>query len=302
MLDQRGRALVTAHLCGREFVLAALLLVFLLAPSSVCGQETAFGPLRGPSLWDDFRYLGNSVWEDAKAIALAPLEIGKVREVTTEQLLIGALVVGSVGGMIGLDGKIRDAAKGINDSSALTLQRAGFGLVGGGLLALYGTGWWTDEEQKRHAALTGLESTVVAFGIAELMKVTFGRERPDSGKGPLAWFQGGQSFISGDTTPAFALAEAVAAGFDHRSPLPPISLPQRSEWAAWDGINIGPRTFWRLDSWGAGRPCCLTTCTDTVSKRLRCSVFRPCWRRASSASASMSSTRSRRAMFFNRRS
>src|SRR5262249_38968307 len=149
VLDQRGRALATVHLSGREFVVAALLLVFLLAPSSVCGQETAFGPLRGPSLWDDFRYLGQTVWEDAKTIALAPLEIGKVREVTSEQLLIAALVFGSVGGMIGLDSKIRDAAKGIDDSSALTLQRAGFGLVGGGLVALYGTGWWTDDEQKR---------------------------------------------------------------------------------------------------------------------------------------------------------
>ena len=95
MLDQRGRAL-------------ALLLVSLLAPSSVCGQETALGPLRGPSLSDDFRYLAQTAWEDAKAIALAPLEIGKVREVTTEQLLIAALAVGSVGGMIGLDGKIRE--------------------------------------------------------------------------------------------------------------------------------------------------------------------------------------------------
>jgi membrane-associated phospholipid phosphatase len=216
VLDQHGWALVTAHLCGREFALAALLLVFLLAPSSVCGQETAFGPLRGPSLWDDLRYLGNTVWEDGKTIALAPLEIGKVREVTTEQLLLTALVVGSVGGMIGLDSKIRDAAKGIDDRSALTLQRVGFGLVGSGLVALYGTGWWTDDEQKRHAALTGLESTGVAYGVAQLMKVTFGRERPDSGKGPLAWFQGGQSFISADATPAFALAEAVAAGFDHR--------------------------------------------------------------------------------------
>jgi membrane-associated phospholipid phosphatase len=214
--DQRGRALATVHLAGREFVVAALLLVFLLAPSSACGQETAFGPLRGPSLWDDFRYLGYTIWEDAKEIALAPLEIGKVREVTSEQLLIAALVVGSVGGMIGLDGKIRDAAKGINDSSALTLERAGFGLLAGGLVALYGTRWWTDDEQKRHAALTGLESSVVAWGVAELMKVTFGRERPDSGKGPLAWFQGGQSFISADATPAFAVAEAVAAGFDHR--------------------------------------------------------------------------------------
>jgi len=48
------------------------------------------------------------------------------------------------------------------------------------------------------------------------MKVAFGRERPDANRGPYAWFQGGRSFVSADTTPAFALAEAVAAGFDHR--------------------------------------------------------------------------------------
>ena len=221
-----------------------LLSVLLLAPSSVCGQETAFGELRGPSLWDDLSYLGHTTWEDAKAIALAPLEIGKVREVTAEQLLLAALAVGTVGGMIGLDGKIRDAAKGIDDSSALTLQHAGFGMLGGALVALYGTGWWTDDEQKRHAALTGLESTGVSWAVANLMKVTFGRERPDSGKGPYAWFQGGRSFISGDATPAFALAEAVAAGFDHRWE---VTLPAYAAAAAVGVGRMGRDRHWASD-------------------------------------------------------
>ena len=204
-------ALVTERLRGRGLSLSALLLVLpLFFPPSVCGQEI------GAALWGDLNYLGLTLWDDAKTIALAPLEIGKVREVTPEQLLIAALAVGSVGGMIALDSRIRERAKGIDDGAALALEKAGFGLLGGGLAALYGAGLWTDDEQKRHAALTGLESTGVAWGVAGLMKVAFGRERPDSGKGPVAWFQGGRSFVSADTTPAFALAEGVAAGFDHR--------------------------------------------------------------------------------------
>lgn len=193
-----------------HFRFAAALLLVLLAPPAACGQGL------GANLKSDLSYLGYTFWEDAKTIARAPLEIGKVREATGEQLLVGALVVGSIGGMIALDWTIRERAKDIDDGSALSLQHAGLGLAAGGLTALYGAGLWTDNVRWRHAALTGLESTLVAWGFAHLAKVTFGRERPDAREGPDAWFQGGQSFPSGDTTPAFAMAEAVAAAFDHR--------------------------------------------------------------------------------------
>jgi membrane-associated phospholipid phosphatase len=200
------------HLTPRSWVLTltVIYLALLLFPPRASGQEL------GATVWGDLRYLGLTLWEDAKTIARAPLEIGRVRDVTPEELLIATLAVGSVGGMIALDSRIRERAKGIDDGAALALQRAGMGLAVGGLAGLYGAGLWMDDEQKRHAALTGVESTAVAWGIANLMKVAFGRERPDSGKGPVAWFQGGRSFVSADTTPAFALAEAVAAGFDHR--------------------------------------------------------------------------------------
>jgi membrane-associated phospholipid phosphatase len=194
----------------RTLLLVAVHLVLLLSPPRAGGEEL------GATLRDDLGYLGYTVWEDGKTIARAPLEIGRITDVTPEQLLIGALAVGSVGGMIALDRTIRERAKNIDDGSALALQYAGFSLVSGGLIALYGAGLSTDNEQMRHAALSGLESTVVAWGVAQLMKVGFGRERPDANKGPYAWFQGGRSFVSADTAPAFALAEAVAAGFDHR--------------------------------------------------------------------------------------
>src|SRR5262245_31522590 len=87
-------SLVTERLRGRGLSLSALLLVLpLFFPPSVCGQEI------GAALWGDLHYLVLTLWGDAKRIAFAPLDIGKVREVTLEQLLIAAVAVGSVGVM-----------------------------------------------------------------------------------------------------------------------------------------------------------------------------------------------------------
>jgi len=221
---------------------AAVIVLLALFPLSFASP--VFGQELGAMLLGDLKYFGQTAWDDTKTIALAPLEIGKVREVTPEQLLIAGLVVATVGGMIGLDGKIRNEVKGIDDNAALTLQNAGFGLLGGGLITLYGAGVWMDDEQKRHAALTGVESTAVAYGIANLFKVAFGRKRPDSGKGPLAWFQGGKSFVSADATPAFSLAEAVAAGFDHRWE---VTLPVYVAAAAVGVGRMGRDRHWASD-------------------------------------------------------
>jgi hypothetical protein len=111
-----------------------IVLLLLLSPPGVCGQEL------GATLKGDLSYLGFTLWDDAKTIARAPLEIGKLSEVTPEQLLITALVLGSVGGMIALDRTIRDRAKGIDDGSALTLEYAGFGLLAGGMPFSMGPG------------------------------------------------------------------------------------------------------------------------------------------------------------------
>jgi hypothetical protein len=189
---------------------AVLLSLVLSAPHVARGQGV------GAALKDDLSYLGFTFWEDAKAIARAPLQIGKVRDITTEQVLIGVGVVGSVGAMMFLDDPIRGGAKDIDDGSSLTIQRVGLGVLAGGVATLYGAGLWSENEQWRRAALTGAQSTLVSWVLANVAKVSFGRERPDAGEGPEAWFQGGRSFASADTTPAFAMAEAVAAAFDHR--------------------------------------------------------------------------------------
>jgi PAP2 superfamily len=193
----------------RVFAIAAGLVAFLLRAPCASSQQV------GATLTGDLGYLADTAWEDAKTLARAPLGIGKIREVTPEAVLVGALVVGSIGGMIALDDDIRERAKDIDDASALTLQQTGLGLLAGGLTALYGAGLWKENEEWRHRALAGVESTLVAWAFANLAKVVFGRERPDAQEGHEAWFQDGRSFVSGDTTPAFAMAEAVSAAFDH---------------------------------------------------------------------------------------
>jgi hypothetical protein len=129
--------------------------------------------------------------------------------------LCGIAVLGSIGGMIALDDDIRKEARHIDDRAASDLQNTSLAVSYASLATLYGAGLMTDDEHWRHGALTGAESVLVSFGLAKLAKVSFGRERPDAGKGAKAWFAGGRSFVSDVTTPAFAAAEAVSEAFDH---------------------------------------------------------------------------------------
>lgn len=207
----------TAHErpCADRLLYLIVLLVSLFLPSYSCGADLEGGQQAGASIKGELTYLGRTVWADAKSIARAPLEVGRVREITLRQALIGALVVGSIGGMIALDDDIRKGAKDMDRSAAAALQDTGTALSWAGLAALYGAGWWKDEPQWRHEAFTGAESVLVSFGLVKLTKVTFGRQRPDSGKGAKDWFSGGTSFISDAATPPFAMAEAVSESFDH---------------------------------------------------------------------------------------
>lgn len=228
------------RLSSPGFRLTTFLLLLLLAPAAAYGQDRT-------STWkSDLDYLRYTLWEDAKTVARPPLEISKVREVTPEQVLIGSLVVSSIGGKIALDSRIREGARDIDDSSVLTLQHIGVGVLAGSLVSLYGAGLWMDNEQWQHAALTGVESTLVSWGVANLAKLTFGRERPDAGKGPEAWFRGGDSFVSGDATPAFAMAEAVAAATSEQNGTRlTVSM-------TFDGLDDGWRFLMGIPSKSAG--------------------------------------------------
>jgi len=192
-----------------------VMLILLFLPSYAYGTDLGNGQKTGSVIREDLAYLKRTVWTDARSVAAAPLEIGRVRGISLRHVLIGAIVAGSIGGLIALDKDIRDGVRGIDNDDADILQNVAGGLSLASLGVLYGAGLWNDEEQWRRRALTGVESLLVSFGLATLAKVSFGRMRPDAGKGEDAWFEGGRSFVSDVTTYSFASAEAVSATFNH---------------------------------------------------------------------------------------
>jgi hypothetical protein len=91
-------------------------------------------------------YAGRTAVGDAKDIVTSPLHIGEIRNVTTAQLLIGALVVVSIGGMIPLDQTIRVRAKDIGVHNGQLLETTGSTVSLSSMGVLYLAGLATDNE------------------------------------------------------------------------------------------------------------------------------------------------------------
>jgi membrane-associated phospholipid phosphatase len=82
--------------------------------------------------------------------------------------------------------------------------------------ALYAYGFALDDVRARQYALTGFLSTGVSGLLTSALKVSFGRDRPHQDHGNWKWFNGGSSFVSAATTPAFALAADISEYADNR--------------------------------------------------------------------------------------
>ncbi len=96
------------------------------------------------------------------------------------------------------------------------LNYVGLGTTVGGLGLVYGWGALSRNEEARHVALTGVEGVGLASLLGVGAKFAFGRNRPSDGGGPRAFFKGGDSFPSTQSTLAFAAATALSEGFDNR--------------------------------------------------------------------------------------
>jgi hypothetical protein len=220
-----------------------LLVVVLLGPRCATAAETGVIRAVADSLGSDMLYAGRTAIGDARDIATAPLHIGEIRNVTTHQLLIGALVVGSIGGTIALDQSIHVRTQDIGTHAGQLLETAGSTVSLGSVGALYLAGLATGNDSWRHGALTGVESFGLTSGLVSATQAGFGRQRPNAGKGAYTWFAGGTSFVSSATAPAFAAAESVSAAVDHdwRVTIPVYSaatavgvgrLAQNAHWAS----------------------------------------------------------------------
>lgn len=192
-----------------------LLVVVVLGPRGPTAAEAGGIRAVADNLGSDIVYVGSAAIGDAKDIATAPLHIGEIRNVTTHQLLIGAVVVGSIGGTIALDQSIHVRAKDIGTHAGQLLETTGSTVSLSSVGALYVAGLATGNDSWRHGALTGVESFGLTSGLVSATQAGFGRQRPNTGKGAYTWFAGGTSFVSSATAPAFAAAESVSAALDH---------------------------------------------------------------------------------------
>jgi membrane-associated phospholipid phosphatase len=209
-------------------------------PSAIGGENLA------TLLADDSGYLFRSLYRDGIDLIKLPL---RITEVTLTDALIATVVVGAIPATIyGLDDPLRRNAKNIPDSTASNLTSIGQGTTLGSLGVIYGWGLYSRNDEARHAVLTGVEGIGLSSLLTVGIKAAFGRKRPNANDGPRAFFKGGQSFVSGDTTPTFAAAAAISEAFDYHwwAAVPAYSL------AVMTGVGrMGKDAHWASDILGS---------------------------------------------------
>ena len=216
-------------------------------PAASSGQSSSgAGESLSTSLANDGSYFIHSLYSDGIDIVKLPL---RVNEVTVTGVLVATAIVGTIPATIyGLDDPLRRNVKNIPDSTAGDLMAVGQGTTLGSLALIYGWGLYSHDDEARHAVLTGAEGIGLSSLFTLGIKAAFGRKRPKTDAGPRAFFEGGQSFISGDTTPTFAAAATISEAFDYHwwAAIPAYSL------AVMTGVGrMGKDAHWASDILGS---------------------------------------------------
>lgn len=226
-----------------------LAIAVTVVPAVAGGQTAALSEL-GHNFASDFRDLANNSEADLEDIVTAPLHLDKAGELLRKPAfyytLIGSAAL--VGGAFALDQTVRARIDHMSPGTANDLQDISNFSVGGYTALLYGYGLFADDERARECAITAGMGAGLASLFTLGLKAGFGRLRPESHKGHTAFFDGGESFVSGDVTPLFALAAGVSEYFDNRwyVAVPAYSL------AMVDGFGrMGHDAHWLSDVVGA---------------------------------------------------
>lgn len=239
----------------RYFVveMAVILLLLMAAETSVMAQNmpTASAPSYTGDVVSDFKYLANNTEADGEDILLSPLRIGQLPELLSNPKFY--LVLGGSaalwGGSFALDQTMRSHLRSMSNSDANLLQNVSYGSVSASAALLYGYGLYEHKPRAREYALTAGEAAGIATLVDIGIKDAFGRLRPHQDHhSHTAFFHGGQSFVSGDVTPMFALAAGVSEYYHNRWY---VSVPVYSL-ALLDGFGrMGHDEHWFSDVIGA---------------------------------------------------
>ncbi len=228
-----------AALCG------ALMIVVLAAsiPARAGGSDLF------NNLGSDFKYTLNNGAEDAQDIVTAPLYF-RLDMLAQPQVYFTLLGAGAaLGGAFALDNTLRSQMRGMSNGAASALEDAGTYSLSAVAGLIFLSGMVTNDATARHDMITTGEGMAAASVIALGFKYGFGRERPNAGRGAWAWFKGGESFVSGEATPAFALAAGVSQHYDYRWY---VALPAYSAAVAVGLGRMGHDAHWFSDVVGAG--------------------------------------------------
>jgi len=151
--------------------------------------------------------------EDTRQIVFSPL---RWEERTWKKAGLG---VGAVAILMLVDGRIKDVTRENASPETSRLSRAvqpfGSDYSWAVLGTFYGAGELMNNERASAVAKDGLTSSLIAAGlITPAIKAITGRSRPSQSEDENLFFIGGQSFPSGHTTQAFAVASVIAAHYD----------------------------------------------------------------------------------------
>jgi PAP2 superfamily len=204
----------------------------------------------GDDVTSDFKYLADNVLMDGEDIVTSPLYVTAPDSPfrSTKSYLALAVTGAVFGGSFALDQTMRSHLEGMRTSDADLLQDVSYGSVSAATALLYGYGLWDNDDRAREYALTAGEGAGIASLVDVGIKAGFGRLRPSQSGSHTAFFHGGQSFVSGDVTPMFALAAGVSEYYDNRwyVAAPVYSL------ALLDGFGrLGNNAHWFSDVVGA---------------------------------------------------
>jgi membrane-associated phospholipid phosphatase len=192
------------------WTVAVLLSVLLVSRTAVA--QTGHAAALGGEVVSDFKYLTNNALLDTEDIITSPLYAASPDSALRSPKFYLVLAGGGAlwGGSYALDQTMRSYLRSMSSSDADLLQNISYGGVSATMALLYGYGLWYNDPRARHYALTA----GVGAGIATLLnvgiKAAFGRLRPSQTSSHTAFFHGGESFVSGDVTPMFALATGVS--------------------------------------------------------------------------------------------
>jgi len=171
----------------------------------------------GGELTSDFKYLANNFEADGEDIVTAPLHLDAAGAMLTNPrfYLVVAGAGAAFGGSFALDQTMRSNLRGMGSSTADLFQNVSYGSVSAATALLYGYGLYSGDSRARQYALTAGEGAGIATLVNIGIKAAFGRLRPSQSPSHTAFFHGGQSFVSGDVTPMFALAAGVSEYYDN---------------------------------------------------------------------------------------